>query len=104
MSRIGNKHIVIPAGVEISINGATVTVTGPKGTLTKTFEPCIEIKQEENILREAEEFLDSMEKKEIRQESYDKMIVHTKDVLAKAIRQESMGYLDVKELQSTYKQ
>lgn len=61
-------------------------------------------KQEENILREAEEFLDSMEKKEIRQESYDKMIVHTKDVLAKAIRQESMGYLDVKELQSTYKQ
>ena len=52
MSRIGNKHIVIPAGVEVSINGATVTVTvtGPKGTLTKTFEPCIEIKQEENIL------------------------------------------------------
>ena len=50
MSRIGNKHIVIPAGVEVSINEATVTVTGPKGTLTKTFDKCIEIKQEENIL------------------------------------------------------
>lgn len=60
--------------------------------------------QEESILREAEEFLDSIEKEELRQESYDKMIVHTKDVLTKSIRQESMGYLDVKELQSTYKQ
>ena len=60
--------------------------------------------QEENILKEAEEFFDSMEKEDIRQESYDKMIVHTKDVLAKVIRQESVGYLDVKELQSTYKQ
>ena len=50
MSRIGNKHIVIPAGVEVTINGATVTVKGPKGELTKTFEKCIEIKNEDNTL------------------------------------------------------
>ena len=46
MSRIGNKQIVIPAGVELTINDATVTVKGPKGELTKTFENCIEIKLE----------------------------------------------------------
>ena len=59
---------------------------------------------EESILKEAEEFLDSMEEEGSRERIYDKMIYHTKDMLVKAIRQESMGYLDVKELQSTYKQ
>lgn len=50
MSRIGNKHIDIPAGVEVTISGATITVKGPKGELTKTFENCIEVKNEDNKL------------------------------------------------------
>jgi large subunit ribosomal protein L6 len=37
MSRIGNKPISVPSGVDVKINGSTVTVKGPKGTLTKTF-------------------------------------------------------------------
>ena len=37
MSRIGNKPITIPAGVEVNVNGTEVTVKGPKGTLTQTF-------------------------------------------------------------------
>ena len=36
MSRIGRNPIAIPAGVEVKVNGSTVTVKGPKGTLTKT--------------------------------------------------------------------
>lgn len=36
MSRIGKKPIVIPAGVEAKLDGNTVTVKGPKGTLTQT--------------------------------------------------------------------
>ncbi len=32
MSRIGNKHIHIPAGVTLDINGRDITVKGPKGT------------------------------------------------------------------------
>ena len=35
MSRIGRKPIVIPANVEFKIEGTTVTVKGPKGTLTQ---------------------------------------------------------------------
>ncbi len=35
MSRIGRKPIVIPANVELKIEGTTVTVKGPKGTLTQ---------------------------------------------------------------------
>ena len=36
MSRIGRKPIVIPAGVEVKIDGQNVTVKGPKGTLSQT--------------------------------------------------------------------
>ena len=46
MSRIGRKPIVIPAGVEVKVDGQTVTVKGPKGTLTKIFHPNMEIKVE----------------------------------------------------------
>ena len=37
MSRIGIKPITIPAGVEVKVNGNEVTVKGPKGPLTQTF-------------------------------------------------------------------
>ena len=33
MSRIGKQPVVIPAGVEVKIDGNVVTVVGPKGTL-----------------------------------------------------------------------
>ncbi len=46
MSRIGRKPITVPAGVEVKIDGSTVTVKGPKGTLTQTFRPEISIKLE----------------------------------------------------------
>ena len=46
MSRIGRKPIVIPAGVEVTINGSDVTVKGPKGTLNSTFHPMIKIEQQ----------------------------------------------------------
>ena len=48
MSRIGNKPIAIPAGVEVKIDGCNVTVKGPKGTLSNEFSPVITIKQEGN--------------------------------------------------------
>ena len=46
MSRIGRKPIAIPAGVDIQIDGSTVTVKGPKGTLTQSFRPEMTIKAE----------------------------------------------------------
>lgn len=48
MSRIGKQPVVIPAGVEVSINGNVVTVKGPKGTLSGTFNKDITIAQEGN--------------------------------------------------------
>lgn len=46
MSRIGRKPIVIPAGVEVKVDGQNVTVKGPKGTLNSTVNPLITVKVE----------------------------------------------------------
>ncbi|KGF32763.1 50S ribosomal protein L6 [Streptococcus infantis] len=46
MSRIGNKVIVLPAGVEFTNNDNVVTVKGPKGELTREFSKDIEIRVE----------------------------------------------------------
>jgi len=50
MSRIGKAPITVPDKVEITINGNTVTVKGPLGTLTRTFRPEVEITREGNVL------------------------------------------------------
>lgn len=50
MSRIGNKPITVPAGVEVKIEGNHITVKGPKGTLERTIEPEISVKLEDNVL------------------------------------------------------
>ena len=46
MSRIGNKPITVPAGVEVSLEGNVITVKGPKGTLTKELHKNMEVKVE----------------------------------------------------------
>ncbi|MCI9128941.1 MAG: 50S ribosomal protein L6 [Eggerthellaceae bacterium] len=46
MSRIGKMPVAIPSGVEVKIDGQTVTVKGKKGELTRTFQPTMIIKQE----------------------------------------------------------
>ncbi|GLF92473.1 50S ribosomal protein L6 [Bacillus safensis] len=50
MSRIGKKLIEIPSGVTVTNNDNTVTVKGPKGELTRTFHPDMQIKIEDSIL------------------------------------------------------
>ncbi|ATD31346.1 50S ribosomal protein L6 [Macrococcoides bohemicum] len=50
MSRVGKKIIEIPAGVDIKIDGNTVTVKGPKGELTNTFNEEMAYKLEDNTL------------------------------------------------------
>ncbi|MGN0046062.1 MAG: 50S ribosomal protein L6 [Eggerthellaceae bacterium] len=46
MSRIGKQPVTVPAGVEVAIDGTTVTVKGPKGELTREFASIMTIKQE----------------------------------------------------------
>jgi large subunit ribosomal protein L6 len=48
MSRVGLKPVEIPSGVTLTLNENTVTVKGPKGELTRSFDPEITIKVEDN--------------------------------------------------------
>ena len=50
MSRIGRAPITIPAGVEVKVDGSTVTAKGPKGTLTKTMHSNMTIAMEGNVI------------------------------------------------------
>ena len=51
MSRIGKKPVVIPAGVTVEVaEGNVVTVKGPKGTLTNTFNADMILNVEGNVL------------------------------------------------------
>lgn len=50
MSRIGRKPIVIPAGVDVKIDGSTVTVKGPKGTLSRTVHQNMNVAVEDGVI------------------------------------------------------
>ena len=43
MSRIGNKPITVPAGVEVTLDGNHITVKGPKGTLERDLHKNMEV-------------------------------------------------------------
>ncbi len=50
MSRIGNKHITVPEGVEVSMNENVITVKGPKGTMSKEIHKNMKVDINENTI------------------------------------------------------
>ena len=51
MSRIGRLPVEIPGGVDVTINGREVSVSGPKGSLALELAPPIEISREDSTLK-----------------------------------------------------
>lgn len=50
MSRIGKAPITVPAGVDVTIAGRTVTIKGPKGTLSRDIPGEIIVRKEESTI------------------------------------------------------
>lgn len=50
MSRIGRMPIAVPAGVDVKIDGSTVTVKGPKGTLTRTVSSNMKVELDNGVI------------------------------------------------------
>ena len=50
MSRIGNKPITVPEGVEVKIDGKHITVKGPKGTLEREIHNNVSVSMEGNTI------------------------------------------------------
>jgi large subunit ribosomal protein L6 len=51
MSRIGKKPVSVPPGVQVSVDDAVVTVEGPKGKLTYTHRPEVQVIYDEAARR-----------------------------------------------------
>ena len=43
MSRVGKKPIIIPSGVDVKVEGSTVTIKGPKGELSRDIHPLVSV-------------------------------------------------------------
>ncbi len=50
MSRVAKAPIVIPAGVEIKLNGQAISIKGKNGELTRTIHDAVEVKHADNSL------------------------------------------------------
>ncbi|MFC2007458.1 50S ribosomal protein L6 [Chloroflexota bacterium] len=50
MSRVGRMPIPVPSGVTVNIDGHTVTITGPKGELSRSLNPEMVITLQDNTL------------------------------------------------------
>ena len=94
MSRIGNKVVVLPAGVEIKQDGNNITVKGPKGELTREFSSDIKMNIEGNEVT----FTlpnDSKEMKTIHgttRANFNNMVVGVSEGFQKALELIGVGY------------
>ena len=94
MSRIGKMPVAIPSGVEVAVDGSTVTVKGGKGELTRTFSDIISIKIEEgNVIVERPD--DSREAKSLHgltRTLIHNMILGVSEGYAKKLELVGVGY------------
>lgn len=106
MSRIGKKEIVVPSGVDVSIDGATVRVKGPKGQLSRPVHPSMVVSLDGGMLRVEPK----VDKKEFRKfhgltrSLINNMVVGTTEGFSKKLLLRGVGYraaLAGKELQLT---
>ena len=95
MSRIGKLPITVPAGVTVNVDESnTVTVKGPKGTLSQTVSPEITLKQDGNILT-LERPTDSKPHKTMHglyRSLVNNMVVGVTDGFAKTLEMVGTGY------------
>jgi len=94
VSRIGNKIVVRPAGVEIKQDGNDITVKGPKGELTRTFSSDITMNIEGNEVTFTRPN-DSKEMKTIHgttRANFNNMVVGVSEGFQKALELIGVGY------------
>jgi len=94
VSRIGNKIVVLPAGVEIKQDGNNITVKGPKGELTREFSSDIKMNIEGNEVTFTRPN-DSKEMKTIHgttRANFNNMVVGVSEGFQKALELIGVGY------------
>jgi len=92
MSRIGKKPILLPAEVQVELQGSDVVVKGPKGQLSRSFHPDMEIALEGRVL---------VVRRPTDQRTHRAMHGLTRALLANMVTGVSQGYSKVLEIEGT---
>ena len=94
MSRIGKKPVTVPAGVTVTIDGATVTVKGGKGELTRTFSDLVTIAQEgsEVLVTRNDESTESNAQQGLTRTLIHNMVLGVSEGFAKKLELTGVGY------------
>ena len=94
MSRIGKELIVMPAGVSAKFENDTLTVSGPKGTLTRTIDSVIKVNIDgQNLSFEiAKETPESNAKHGLYRALAHNMVVGVSDGFSKTLQISGVGY------------
>ena len=94
MSRIGNKPITVPDGVEVKIDGNKITVKGPKGTLEREVHKNISLEMKDNqiiVTRKNDEPL-NRSLHGLTRTLINNMIIGVKDKFSRELQINGVGY------------
>lgn len=94
MSRIGKAPIPVPKGVKIDINGSTVSVQGPKGTLSQSFHPemVFEMSGDELVVIRPSESREHRSLHGLTRALLNNMVVGVSEGFKKVLEIEGVGY------------
>lgn len=94
MSRIGKIPVPVPDGVQVSVDGQSVTVKGSKGELSRTFSPLVTIKLQDSevvVVRNNEE-QDSNAQQGLTRTLIANMVQGVSEGFSKNLELEGVGY------------
>ena len=94
MSRIGKHPVIVPAGVTVEIDGHNVKVTGPKGTLERTFTPSTTLSLEDGQVKVdlIDGVADSNAQQGLTRTLINNMVVGVSEGFAKKLEMTGVGY------------
>lgn len=94
MSRIGNKPITVPEGVEVKLDGQRITVKGPKGELVRDIHPNMTVELNGNVIT-VKRPNDEAENRSIHgltRALINNMVIGVKDEFKKVLEINGVGY------------
>ncbi|KAA3662284.1 MAG: 50S ribosomal protein L6 [Chloroflexi bacterium] len=94
MSRIGKMPIELPKGVKFDQKGSTVSITGPKGSLTQTFHPDMTIEMDNAVVtvKRPSESRDHRSLHGLTRALLNNMVVGVNQGFSKVLLIEGVGY------------
>ncbi|MBE5215959.1 50S ribosomal protein L6 [Pectobacterium sp. A535-S3-A17] len=94
MSRVAKAPVVIPAGVEVKLNGQDVSIKGKNGELSRKIHDSVEVKQADNALTFAprEGFVDGWAQAGTTRALLNAMVIGVTEGFTKKLQLVGVGY------------